>query len=112
MGSAGLWSQFQQRKATERFEHFIERYGFFSGFRTNGIFFPDFRVDAEGDVDTVGGKLRGPVDYCQICFIDLPVFKLFGDFPLGGVVFCNNHYAGRVFVEPVDDAGPKFTQAG
>ena len=112
MGSASFWSQLQQRKAAERFEHFIERYGFFSGFGADGIFFPEPRVDAQGNVDTVGGQLRDPVDDCQLCFVDLPVLELFGVFPLRGIVFCNNHYACCIFVEPVNNAGPKFAKAG
>jgi hypothetical protein len=46
VGSAGFWGQLQQGKAAKGFENFIKRHGFFSGFGTNGIFFPDFRMDA------------------------------------------------------------------
>ena len=51
------------------------------------------------------------MDDGQIVLVDLTAFELLGNFPLGGIVFCNNHNAGGVFVEAMHDAGPKFAEA-
>ena len=50
------------------------------------------------------------MDNSKVAFIDLPALKLFGNPPLGTLVFGSNHNAGRVFVEPMYDAGPEFSE--
>jgi len=68
-------------------------------------------VDAEWCFDSVAGQVGAAVDDSEIFFFCPAFFELFCDFPLGGVVFGYDHNAGCVFVEPVYDAGPKFTKA-
>jgi hypothetical protein len=46
----------------------------------------------------------------KVTFIDLPALKLFGNPPLGALIFGSDHNAGRIFVEAMYDAGPKFSE--
>ncbi|MBA7645215.1 hypothetical protein ES703_52969 [subsurface metagenome] len=51
------------------------------------------------------------MDNGKIGFFYLASFELFGNFPLGGVVFCNDHNTGSIPVEPMYDAGAKIAKA-
>ena len=67
-------------------------------------------MDAERGIYAVGCQLRGAVGNSEVVFFGLAAFELFGDFPLGCIIFGDYHNAGGVFVEPVYDAGPEFAE--
>ena len=67
-------------------------------------------MDAQGGVDAVACEVGCAVDDGEVTFFDLAVVELLGDFPLGDVVFGENHHACGVPVETMDDAGAKFAK--
>jgi hypothetical protein len=112
MGAAGFREAFDERIAAELLEHLVEGDGLFADFRPDCIFFPDLRVDAERRGDFVGGQVGRAVDDGEVFFFDGAVLELPCDLPLRDVVFGDDHNAGGVAVEAMDDAGSEFAQAG
>ncbi len=112
VGPARFGGEFEQRKSLEVFEDLVESDGFFAGVWSYRIFFPCFGMDAERGIDAVTGEVGGAVDDCEVGFFDFSVLELFGDFPLGGIVFGDDHNAGRIFIESMNDAWPGFAEPG
>lgn len=110
MGSAGLGCQLEKREAAKWFDDLVEGNCLFSDFRSDRVFLSYLWVDAQWCAYAVGCQVRGPVDNSEIVFFDMTAFELFSNFPLGSVVFGNDHNTGGVSVETMDDAGAKVTQ--
>jgi len=67
-------------------------------------------VTSERCLDAVALKFGRSVDDGEIGFFDGTAAELLCDFPLCGVVFCNDEKAGGVFVEPVYDSGSELAE--
>ena len=68
-------------------------------------------MDTKSSFDTIGSKFRRAVYICEVCFLDLAVLKLFGDFPLGAVILRDDHYTRGVSIESMHDAGTELAES-
>ena len=118
MRATGLRVKLDERVTAESFEHFVARDGvlvqaFFKlaakAFRKTGgdVAVVNRRVLTDGDVDDVFIKLRATVNDGLINFLRRAVFELAADAPMGFVGLGDHHDAGRVLIEPMNDAGTK-----
>lgn len=76
----------------------------------DGLGFFDGVVRAEGGFDHTGRFFEaagGLVDEGEVALEVGFVFELFAEFPVSFIGFGDNHHAGGVFVEAVDDAGAR-----
>src|SRR5947207_240186 len=73
---------------------------------TDGLLFADVTVLADGSVDDVGEKLRDAVDDREVRLLDRAVFELPGQTPVSFLTLGDEHDAGGVSVEAVEDPRP------
>lgn len=89
------------------FLDFVEGEGFFgAGVEfSDGLFFADVLVFADGSVDEACGLGGDAVAEGHVGFLDGSVFELAGESPVGLFGLGDEHDAGGVTVEAVEDAG-------
>jgi len=60
-------------------------------------------------LDGSTGRFRLAIDECEILFLDLSSFKLFGELPVRQFVLCHNQHAAGVSIQSVHDAGANLS---
>lgn len=116
MGAAGFGLEADKRVAAEAFCDFVVRDGVLGdvdgvGLDLDGELFADDGVHADGSVDDVGVELQLTFDDGDVGFLDGAAFELHGEAPMCFVGFGDEHDAGGVLVEPVNDTGSEGVAA-
>ena len=103
---------FEQCEVAVRLQDPVERHGVLSSVvPPNRVAVFDRGVFAERKIDDIGLRLDCAVDEREISFSRPSLFKLPSQLPMGRLVLCEHHDAGRVAVESVNDAGSGILRA-